>query len=84
MVWDAATRSGIGELIGHRGTVYAVALGSVAGREVIVSGSRDGTVMVWDAATRRGIGELIGHRGTVYAVALGRCRRAGGYRLRLP
>ncbi len=57
---------------GHTGGVSAVALGQVAGREVIVSGSTDDTVRVWDAATGTPLGDpLRGHTGWVYAVALG-------------
>jgi WD40 repeat protein len=52
--------------------VQAVALGSVGGREVIVSGSHDSTVRVWDAGSGQPIGEpLSGHTGAVQAVAVG-------------
>jgi len=48
-VWDAGTGQPIGDpLTGHTGTVLAVALGSVGGREVIVSGGVDQTVRIWD------------------------------------
>ena len=40
-------------LAGHTGWVRAVAVGRAGGRDVIVSGSDDGTVRVWDAATGR-------------------------------
>jgi WD40 repeat protein len=49
-----------------------VAVGSVEGRAVAVSGSHDGTVRVWDLATGRPRGEpLTGHTGGVRAVAVG-------------
>ena len=49
----------------------AVALGTLAGEQVIVSGGGDGTVRVW-AADGSPRGEpLRGHHGSVSAVALG-------------
>ncbi len=58
-------------LAGHTLGVNAVALGQLAGRDVIVSGSRDKTVRVWDAAGQP-VGEpLTGHTGSVTGVAIG-------------
>lgn len=42
---------------GHTGWVYAVALGQVEGRAVVVSGSDDHTMRVWEAATGTPISE---------------------------
>ena len=51
----------------------SVAVGRVDGRDVIVTGSDDGTVRVWDAATGTPIGApLTGHTGWVRSVAVGR------------
>jgi WD40 repeat protein len=54
----------------HR-TVYAVAVGQVNGRSVIVSGDSYGTVRVWDAATGQRQATLNGYTGLVRAVAVG-------------
>jgi hypothetical protein len=60
------------QLIGHTGSVGAVALGEVDGLPVIVSGSRDMSVRVWDARSGQPRGQpLIGHTEVVGAVALG-------------
>lgn len=37
-------------LTGHSGSVMAVAVGRLNGRDVIVSGSNDQTVRMWDGA----------------------------------
>ena len=51
----------------------AVAIGRAGDRDVIVSGSADGTVRVWDAVTGDLVGApLAGHDGWVCAVAIGR------------
>ena len=70
-VW-AADGSPVGEpMRGHDGAVHAVAVGTLAGEQVIVSGGDDGTVRVW-AADGSPRGEpLRGHDRWVNAVALG-------------
>jgi WD40 repeat protein len=60
-------------LAGHVRPVWAVAIGWLGYRDVIVSASIDRTVRTWDAATGHSIGDpLTHHRGAVWAVALGR------------
>ena len=50
-----------------------MAIGRAGDRDIIVSGSADGTVRVWDAVTGDPVGApLAGHDGAVYAVAIGR------------
>jgi len=73
-VWDAVTGQPAGPpLTGHTRTVAAVAVGRAGDRQVIVSGSDDGTVRVWDAVTGQPAGPpLTGHTRTVAAVAVGR------------
>src|SRR5205807_1457389 len=48
-------------LSGHEDSVYAVAVGSVGGRTLVVSGSKDGTVCLWDP--ERPVAEPGGVRG---------------------
>ena len=50
-----------------------MAIGRAGDRDVIVSGSDDGTVRIWDAVTGDPVGvPLTGHDGPVNAVAIGR------------
>ena len=50
-----------------------MAIGRAGDRDIIVSGSGDGTVRVWDAVTGDPVGgPLAGHDGWVNAVAIGR------------
>ena len=57
----------------HESWVNAVAVGRAGDRDVIISGSDDGTVEVWDAVTRDPVGApLAGHDDSVNAVAIGR------------
>jgi WD40 repeat protein len=61
------------ELTGHAGAVYAVTLGRIGKRAVVVSGGSDGTVRIWDPLAGTQLGPpLIGHTGGVYAVVTGR------------
>ncbi|MFJ1961844.1 trypsin-like peptidase domain-containing protein [Streptomyces massasporeus] len=57
-------------LTGHRDWVRCVAVGRVGSRDIIASGSEDGTVRIWDAATGEPIGKLI-HKAGVWGVAVG-------------
>jgi len=57
-------------LIGHQGEVTSVALGHVAGRNIIVSGSEDQTVRLWDAVSGATIATLAGYCGHVTSVAI--------------
>jgi WD40 repeat protein len=52
--------------------VNAVAVGRLDGRDVIVSGSNDGTVRIWDGAGAPVGDPLTGHTSWVNAVAVGR------------
>jgi WD40 repeat protein len=59
-------------LNGHDGDVYAVAVGRLGDRDVIVSGGVDGTVRIWDEDGNSLGRPLTGHDGDVNAVAVGR------------
>ena len=71
--WAAWTGQGHRRLADHDDPVNAVAIGRAGDRDIIVSGSDDGTVRVWDAVTGDPAGApLAGHDGPVNAVAVGR------------
>jgi WD40 repeat protein len=71
-IWDAATRQQLGEpLSGYVDRVYSLAIGHVADRMVLVSGSD--SIRIWDFLSREPLGEpLVGHSDWVTAVAVGR------------
>jgi hypothetical protein len=62
-------------LSGHEGEVHSVAVGRVGGREMVVSGGRDGTVRVWEPGSEAAPVLLSGHQGSVLSVAVGRVGR---------
>jgi hypothetical protein len=64
--WAHSHGSAHQPLTGHTGGVWAVAVGRLGDRDVIVSGSTDASVRVWDAATGQPVGApLTGHTGIV-------------------
>lgn len=82
-IWDAITgepmsasiadRAGRASTGGRDTEVSALAVGRADSRDIIVSGSQDGTVRIWDPATGAPIGTpLSAHRTRVLAVAIGR------------
>jgi len=81
-IWDAAGNPIGDPLTGHTGdwnrrtgrndVVTALAIGRLDGRDVIVSGSDDGTLRIWDAAGKTVRDPLTGHTSGVNAVAVGR------------
>jgi WD40 repeat protein/tRNA A-37 threonylcarbamoyl transferase component Bud32/tetratricopeptide (TPR) repeat protein len=66
-LWNAATLTPLGSLLGHTRSVQALAL-SPDGR-LLATASRDGTVELWDTATCKPVGYPLGHEGAVLAVA---------------
>jgi WD40 repeat protein len=56
-LFDPASGRVLGVLTGHQGTVTALAVGTLDGRPVLLSGGADNTVRLWDAGTRRQIGD---------------------------
>jgi WD40 repeat protein len=73
-LWDPATGSPIGKLIGHTNEVTGVAFGRLPdSRTLLASSSHDETVRLWDPATGSPIGDpLTGHTRGVLGVAFGR------------
>ena len=72
-IWDAVHGRVIVALVGHDGSVNSVAIGRIAGQDVIVSGSDDETVRIWDAVRGTPVGvPLLGHKAPVNSVAIGR------------
>ncbi|MER6004924.1 AAA family ATPase [Nonomuraea angiospora] len=81
-VWDAVTSQPIfppltgysrPRLPGHAREVRCVAIGRGGDRELIASGTWEGTVRIWDAATGEPVGSpLAGHTDGIWSVAFGR------------
>ena len=69
--WPQAGGPCIQTLEGHSYDVSSVAVGTVGGEAVIVSGSWDKTVKVWNAVTGECIKTLEGHDSDVTSVAVG-------------
>ena len=54
------------------GSVDAVALGTLEGRKVVISGGDNGILRIWDLARGTEVGTpLVGHRGSVYTIEAG-------------
>ena len=71
--WAAWSGRGHRTLDCHDGWVRAVAVGRAGERDVIVSGTLQGTLQIWDAVTGELVGpSLMGQEGPVLAVAVGR------------
>ncbi|MEE1783669.1 hypothetical protein PUR71_12240 [Streptomyces sp. SP17BM10] len=68
-VWDLSTRTHLRQpLVGHEGTVRAVATAVVRGRRLAVTGGDDGSVRVWDLDGERRADRPPGHTGLVQRV----------------
>ncbi|MEU8186114.1 hypothetical protein, partial [Micromonospora carbonacea] len=70
--WTHSLGSAHQQLLGHTGSIGAVAVGRLGDRDVIVSGGRDKTVRVWDQHGNPIGSPLLGHTDSVSAVAVGR------------
>ena len=73
-IWDASgSGNPVGDpLTGHFHGVWAVAVGRLGERDVIVGGSSDDTVRIWDTGGNPLGNRLIGHTSRVNTVAVGR------------
>ncbi|MFF5208471.1 WD40 repeat domain-containing protein [Streptosporangium sp. NPDC000396] len=56
-LWDPVRGRRLGTLKGHQGAVTALASGTLDGKPVLLSGSRDNTIRLWDVRARRQIGD---------------------------
>ncbi|KAF1965876.1 WD domain-containing protein [Bimuria novae-zelandiae CBS 107.79] len=68
--WDVKSRKPGRRFSGHADFVKAVLMVTVQGRELLLSGSQDATIIVWDAATGEKLHTLKGHTRGVLALAL--------------
>ncbi len=71
-VWAHSLGSPHQRLSSHTDKFSVVTLGRLGDRDVIVSGSYDGTVRIWDATGRPVVDPLTGHSSSVSSVAVGR------------
>lgn len=70
--WAWWSTSGVHRLLGgHTKSVGCVAVGSLDGRPIAVTGSADGTALVWDLTSQRRIGDPLSVGIAVSAVAIG-------------
>ncbi|MFD8339019.1 caspase family protein [Streptomyces malaysiensis subsp. malaysiensis] len=70
--WAWWSTSGVHRLLnGHSKTVGCVAVGSLDGRPIAVTGSADGTALVWDLTSQRQIGDPLSVGIAVSAIAIG-------------
>jgi len=68
--WDVKSRRPGRRFRGHADFVKAVLVFTLQGRELLVSGSQDATIIVWDAATGEKLYTLKGHTRGILALAL--------------
>lgn len=70
--WAWWSTSGVHRLLGgHSKSVGCVAVGSLDGRPIAVTGSADGTALVWDLTSQRRIGDPLSVGIAVSAIAIG-------------
>ncbi|MGW6742478.1 caspase family protein [Streptomyces sp. NPDC055025] len=70
--WAWWSTSGVHRLLnGHSKVVGCVAVGSLDGRPIAVTGSADGTALVWDLTSQRQIGDTLSVGIAVSAIAIG-------------
>ena len=71
--WAAWSGRGHRTLDSHDGWVRAAAVGRVGDRDIIVSGTLQGTLQIWDAVTGEMAGpSLTSHQGPILSVVIGR------------
>jgi WD40 repeat protein len=78
-LWDVATGSEIGRMLGHQAWVSSLAF--LPDGKRLVSSSADQTIRVWDVASRQVLNVLRGHRNEVWRLAVmpdGRTLVSGG------
>ena len=74
-VYDAASRSLVGQPLVFSERATALAVGQVEGRTIIVSGYNNGAIRIWDPPTGPPLGESVtGHSAPVTSVAAGGAR----------
>ncbi|KAF2710819.1 WD40 repeat-like protein [Pleomassaria siparia CBS 279.74] len=68
--WSSTTRRPGRRFQGHSDFVKAVLVFTLQGKEILVSGSADATIIVWDAATGQKIHTLKGHTRGILTLAI--------------
>ncbi|PSN60318.1 WD domain-containing protein [Corynespora cassiicola Philippines] len=68
--WTISTRKLARRFQGHSDFVKAVAVFTLQGKEILVSGSSDATIIVWDVETGEKLHKLKGHTRGILALAL--------------
>ncbi|WP_420116551.1 hypothetical protein [Micromonospora sp.] len=71
LLWAQARSKTMHETLGGLVSTYAVAIGMLGDRNVIVSGGIDGTVGIWDLDGKPVGAPLMGHESWINAVAIG-------------
>ncbi len=69
-LWDVETQKPLGSLVGHSGSVRALAFS--ANGHTLATGSQDHTIILWDVATFQPLSvPLVGHTSSVWSLVFG-------------
>ena len=68
--WSCSTRKPVRRYQGHNDFVKAVLCLSLHGREILISGSADASIIVWDVGSREKLHILKGHTRGILALAI--------------
>lgn len=77
-VWDSTTHQPLRTLDGHTGTVYALAVMNLPGKQRLFSASYDKSIKVWAMDTFQQIQTLLRHQNSVDTLVVQRNRLFSG------